>query len=855
MRRDTFQRALFAALVFACLNGLPSWAENASKSNGPELLESAESLFQKGDFSQAEKQWTTALESPELTSQQIWNARFAIARTQMARKDYPGAREAFEKLAQTADTPVSVRGEALLSVGHTFWREGRFAEAAEVFENTAKRDDLTRLHCWEAADRAREMRRLAKGLPARDPKASRTPLAKVPRPSTVLYVAPNGKATNPGTQEKPLGSLAQAVERIRQLRREKKIGPGGIEVLFRGGEYPVCETVHLTEADSGTADAPVVLRAYLGEKPVFTGGVALRGFKPVDDPEILRRLPEESRGKVVQVDLKKLGISQLPPMGRRGYKCNGPDAKPWVELYVEGKPQTLARWPNDGFVKIGKVHQAELKNWREPPSGKAGIFEYQNEDFRQSRWTEADDAWLFGYWAHLWAINSRKIDRIDPVEKRIEMEPCTGYDYRKGNPYYAFNLLEEIDMPGEWYLNRKTGTLYFYPPGKLDEAQVQLSTLAGPFLETHGTSHLRVEGLTFELGCGDGAKIYDGQSVLLIGCTFQRLGNWGVSIQGGKGHGLHSCDLAILGGGGVFLKGGNKARLIPAGHFIENCHIHDFTRIDRSYAPAAIIDGVGNRMTHNLVHDSPHHGIRLEGYEHLVELNEVCDVVQESDDQSGIDMFGNPALRGNVIRYNFWHHNGGDHLPCGQAGIRLDDMISAVTMYGNVFWDTARGHFGGIQINGGKENVAANNLFIDCSAAFSFNQWRKEYWLKHMNKGLCHDLIYRDGVKPTEPPHVTKYPDLAHLEEKISHNYVWRNVTFDCPKFALREKGQNELLENVRLSQDPGFVTAATGNFTLPTDSVLYDLLGFRPIPFDEIGLYENENRTTLPPETANRTK
>ena len=105
MRRDTFQRALFAALVFACLSGLPSWAENASKSNGPELLELAESLFQKGDFLQAEKQLTAALESPELTARQIWNARFAIARTRMARKDYAAAREAFEKLAQTADTP------------------------------------------------------------------------------------------------------------------------------------------------------------------------------------------------------------------------------------------------------------------------------------------------------------------------------------------------------------------------------------------------------------------------------------------------------------------------------------------------------------------------------------------------------------------------------------------------------------------------------------------------------------------------------------------------------------------------------------------------------------------------------
>jgi tetratricopeptide (TPR) repeat protein len=847
MFRAAFQRAVFVVLVFACLGCVRSLAEEASKPKAAELIKSAETFFQKGDFAAAEKEWSTALELTGLTDRQIWNARFGVARSRMARKDYTAARHAFEKLALADDAPESVRGEALLNVGHTLWREQKFAEAADLFEKVSKRDDLSRFHCWEAADRARAMRRLAQGLSARDPEASRTKSPKLPKPSVVLYVATDGELDDPGTEEKPLGSLSQAVEKIRQLRRDNKIGPGGVQVLVRGGEYPVTESLKLTEADSGTAEAPVVLRAYPGEKPVFTGGVTLKGFKPVDDPEILRRLPEESRGKVVQVDLKKLGISQLPPMGRRGYGCTGPDAKPWVELYVDGKPQTLARWPNDGFVKIGKVHQAELKNWRQPPSGEAGIFEYQNEDSRQSRWTEADDAWLFGYWAYLWAIDSRKIDRIDPVKKRIEMEPCSGYDYKKGNPYYVFNLLEEIDAPGEWYLNRKTGTLYFYPPERFDESKARLSTLAGPFIETLGTSHLRVEGLTFEMGCGNGAEVGDGESVLLIGCTLRRLGNWGVSIQGGKRHGVHSCDLAILGGGGVFLIGGNKAKLIPAGHFVENCHIHDFTRVDRSYAPAIDIDGVGNRLVHNLIHDSPHHGIRLEGYEQLVELNEVCDVVQESDDQSGIDMWGNPALRGNVIRYNFWHHNGGDHLPCGQAGIRLDDMISAVEMYGNIFWDTARGHFGGIQIHGGKENVAANNLFVDCASAFSFTPWGKKRWLKNLHQGHFHNLMISDGVKPTDPPHVTKYPDLADLEGKIDHNYVWRNVTLDCPKFALREKGQNELFENVSLAKDPGFVAAATGDFTLPSDSVLYDQLGFSPIPFDEIGLYKSENRAELP--------
>ena len=599
--------------------------------------------------------------------------------------------------------------------------------------------------------------------------------------------------------------------------------------------------------DSGTANSPVIFRASPGEKPVFTGGLHLNGFVPVEDPNILRRLPEEARGKVVQVDLAKLGVGALPAMGRRGFGANGVGATPWVELYVSGKPQTLARWPNTGFAKTGKIHQAELKTWGQKPSGEPGIFEY--DDPRPSRWTEADDAWLFGYWGYLWAIDSRKIKQINSDQKRIEMEPCPGYDYKPGHPYFAFNLLEEIDTPGEWYLDRKTKTLYFYPPENFDESTARLSTLAEPFFTTQDTSHLRIDGLTFELACGLGASINGGESVHLVGCTFQRLGNWGLAINGGKHHGVLACDIAILGGGGVSLHGGDKAQLIPAGHFVENCHIHDFTRVDRSYASSVHIDGVDNRVVHNLIHDSPHHGICMGGYDHLVELNEVRDVVQESDDQSGIDMWGNPALRGNVIRYNFWHHNGGDHLPCGQAGIRLDDMISAVTMYGNVFWDTARGNFGGIQIHGGKDNLAVNNLFVDCAAAFSFSPWGKTRWLNMLHESHFRDNMFGAGVKPTEPPHITKYPDLGEMEERIDHNYLWRNVTFQCPQFALRDKGQNELLENVELTENPGFADAAKGNFALPEESPLYDRLGFRPIPFDEIGLYVDENRPTLPPE------
>ena len=88
-------------------------------------------------------------------------------------------------------------------------------------------------------------------------------------------------------------------------------------------------------------------------------------------------------------------------------------------------------------------------------------------------------------------------------------------------------------------------------------------------------------------------------------------------------------------------------------------------------------------------HDIQSSAIRVEGNNHLIEYNEVFSVVTESDDQGGIDIFGNPTFRGNIFRYNYWHHIGAwretDEQPaCGQCAIRLDDAISGTLIKGNI---------------------------------------------------------------------------------------------------------------------------------------------------------------------------
>jgi hypothetical protein len=309
------------------------------------------------------------------------------------------------------------------------------------------------------------------------------------------------------------------------------------------------------------------------------------------------------------------------------------------------------------------------------------------------------------------------------------------------------------------------------------------------------------------------------------------------------------CDIHTLGAGGVRASGGDRKSLTPGGHFVENCHIHDFSRVDRVYAPAVHLDGVGHSITHNLIHDSPHHAMRVEGYDHTIDLNEVHSVVYEFDDQAGIDMYGNPAYRGNVIRHNFWHHIGSGHHVAGQAGIRLDDFISSVLVYGNVFYRCAGGRFGGVQIHGGKDNIVDNNLFIDCKSAVSFSPWGESRWLERLATERTRNVIRTGGVDISRPPHSERWPDLATLSENPDRNYIWRNLAVNCGELTTRDRGVNELMDNHMLAADPGFANPVERDFSLSADAPVYDRFGFRPIPFDEIGLYNDSNRASWPVE------
>ncbi|MFO7901992.1 MAG: LamG-like jellyroll fold domain-containing protein [Pirellulaceae bacterium] len=666
------------------------------------------------------------------------------------------------------------------------------------------------------------------------------------------FVAPDGDDANPGTRDAPFATLEAARDALRKRRDREGRGTKPAVIFVRGGRYPVRSTLELAKQDSGRRSpfAPTIIRAYKNEKPVFDGGCQLRNFRPVKDQDMLARLPAKARDHVMVSDPRAAGVEDFGEMVCRGMGRSSYPVPPWVDLFAGDRAMTLARWPNADQPELltGEVHRGGRDT---PEAGKAGEFSFRHE--RLAQWESPQDPWMEGKWGRLWASRLVPVEQLDLEAGRIHAGPGSGYGFRQGMPFHFVNVFEEIDTPGEWFLDRERGLLYFWPPDDLprdDQGNVtaQFPILETPFIRIQNAECMLIQGLTFENARADGIALDGCVDCLLAGCTVKHVGGNALVIAGGSGCGAAGCDLYSLGAGGVRMRGGDRTELVPGRHFVTNCMIADFARVDRSYAPALHIDDVGHCALHNLIFDSPHHALRIEGDLHTVALNRVCNVVHEFDDQGGIDVWGDPTYRGNRFFWNHWRDISSSHDVAGQCGIRLDDMISATFVFGNVFERAAGGRFGAVQIHGGKDNMVHNNLFVDCQASWSFSPWSEARYVQTLARPDIQAKI-EQGVNRRR---LERFPSLTRLKENPNRNFLSANILVNCPRAAMRENGQNVYMANNMFQgslESLGFRSAT--DFTLRPDARILELTLFEPIPFDRIGLYAGDFRESV--ETPRR--
>ncbi|MBQ2820005.1 MAG: right-handed parallel beta-helix repeat-containing protein [Thermoguttaceae bacterium] len=656
-----------------------------------------------------------------------------------------------------------------------------------------------------------------------------------------FFVSPDGNDSWSGTSAIPNanqtdGPFATLEKAQNAVRDALQTSPAAYSVTVAEGIYELPKTFALEKNDSGKESARITWQAEKGKEVILSAGTILNNWKTVDDPKILNQLDESVRGKIVMVDLKAAGITNFGSPKGGG-----------IELFFDGTPMQLSRYPNEGFVKITSVNVNKPVDVRGTKGDKVGIFQFEDE--RILKWTKEKDPWVHGYWFWDWSEERHPIAEIIKESKTLKVKPpYHSYGYRKNQWFYGFNLLCEIDMPGEYYVDRESGILYFYPPKEIRENSMAVSRI--DTLVKINADYVTFQGFTLEFSRGT-ALTMNGSHDLVVGLTVRNVSGTGISASG-TNQTIYGCHLFNLGKSGISIHGGDRKTLTPSGNLISNNEIHDYARIQRVYAPGISLNGVGNTASHNKIYDAPHMGIGFSGNDNLIEFNEISNVCFESNDAGAIYTGRNWTMRGNVLRFNLLKDiQGFENRGC--VGIYLDDQFSSAEMFGNIFVNVTRA----AMIGGGRDCQIVNNLFINCQPCVHLDArglgWQKEFtanWIKELSENGVNC-----GIKITEPPYSTRYPELLtiltnHPGTPVG-NVITKNVCLNS-NFGNNHSGQwrgtsiwanaeefNTIKDNFTKG-DPMIEDWENGNFTLKAESPALKT-GFQQIPWQKIGLKKDQ--------------
>ena len=677
-----------------------------------------------------------------------------------------------------------------------------------------------------------------------------------------LHVKANASLEGKGTEAEPFRSVGQAVNEVIHLKAIQGHCVDTAYIWLHEGSYTQLEPILFDYRSSGLPGAPVVISALPGEKVCLRGGVEVPGdlFHPVTDKSVLKRMVHEARSRVLVADLKKAGIVNFDKIQTRGLSV--PASPVSMELVYNDTLMQIARWPNSEYDTYGKVvDEGSIPRYRgmtlapgavpvdplNPPAkyakyindttNRPGSLLYINE--RPLRWKQANDLWMYGWWRHPWADQTLKVKYIDTRKKEIGFEQPHHYGLADNGLYYAFNLLEEIDRSGEYYIDRENGLLYFWPPSPIAQSTLLVSLMKKPILHLMDASNIIIRNVTVEITRGNGIEIEGGSNNRIENCLLRNIGVSGIKIGNGKtaclNHQVNHSEFYFIRGYALDMGGGNRKQLVPAGNCAWNNHFHDEARIS--------IHGVGNCFAHNVVHDIDNNALMWQGNDHRIEFNEFYNCMADGDDAGVLYTGRNPSAQGTIIRFNYLHHNGGrPDLHTGAVGIYLDDGTTGQVIYGNIFYKTGKpagAKMGALFLHGAKDNLIVNNIFIECEIAVGFGPWKQDRWENFLVSGDMKDAMYGD-VNIRDSLFYQRYPNLQRLPKGASVNRVFNNLSVNCEQFLSFPKGR--FVEQIRsgnweTTNISVFKNYEEADFQLKKESEVFEMIPlFQAIPLDEIG-------------------
>ena len=665
-----------------------------------------------------------------------------------------------------------------------------------------------------------------------------------------LYVAPNGNDANPGTLEKPFGTLQRAQQAARKVA-----GREAVAVMVRAGTYDLPETLVITAADSGSKAAPVVYQAYQKEQPVISGGIQMHNLKwaPFKDGIMRAKLPAGFTTDQLFVNGESQPLARYPNMDPKAHFFHGTAADAF-------SPERAARWKNPAGGFIHALHVAEWGGMHYLITGKGADNKVTYE----------------GGWQNNRPMGMHKEHR------------------------FVENIFEELDAPGEWFLDAKDSTLYFYPPAGLDLAKSTFDAVRlKQLVEFRGTEQAPVrfvsfKGLVFRHAARTFMEtkepllrtdwtIYRGGALFINGaedcsiadCQIDQVGGNAVFINNyNRRVTLRGCQIARAGGSGVLVIGdpaacynpvnwdkgnelakidktpGPKTNNYPADCLIDDCLIHDIGQIEKQTAGVSVDISQGITISHCSIYDMPRSGINIgDGCwgGHLIEFCDVFDTVKETGDHGSFNSWGRDrywglgglnlnddagweanksivtldALKITTLRNNRWRCDHG-------WDVDLDDGSSNYHIYNNVFLR------GGLKNREGFFRVVENNVMVNSG-------FHPHCWYKHSEDIVRRNIMGSDHYLPAGgmPP----TPWGKEIDNNLVHGEGLANLQHAD---ALSDQSSRDEHSMVG---DAMFVDPAKGDFRVKDGSPALKL-GFVNFPMDQFGVQKPELKAiALTPE------
>lgn len=679
-----------------------------------------------------------------------------------------------------------------------------------------------------------------------------------------IFVSTVGDDSGDGSEEEPLRTLEKAIDVANEMREDSdKL----IEILLREGTYSVTNTIKIINSQK---DDPLLkISAYQDEKVTINAGVdiPLSAMSIADSDFTNAIIDKPNAGSVLQYNLKDAQIEDLGEISLRGHLISD-EKEAQAELSLNGEVQKLAGWPNGEYTGLIKPTDSNEYGKR-TKSGIANGCSFQVNYDRPSQWSKPEQAWLSGTIGPNYEFDYYPVSRFDSEEKRVYLSRGALEKYYT-EPYYRFeNVPEELDEPGEYYIDRQSGMLYFYPPEDAPKDSVLTITMSTPTLDVSGkapnsmfrienSKNIVFENLIFKGGRGSAITGKNNSNIQFINCEINSFGENGIRFDASTDIKISDCKIHDVGQDGIlFVSCGNYKTLSPSNIVVSNNDIYNFARLERSYKTGIDFGYrcVGATAANNHIHNGPHAGMIFYGVNNDIYGNEFDNLVTEFSDMDALycNNSNYPWERGNKIHNNYFHDIGKSSMngrhQINVRAIRTDNRGCGLNIYENLFYNIGDGGNGngnngiGAITAEGTRNRIFNNLFVDCNEAYFNTLQYKE--IETADDGTLYPdtIINSSGVEVANTINGAKVADLKKQMENYLPVYGKQfpelyNYFYEHPNMSKTNEFKNNMIINIAIplsnfngiQNEEGFrgsqmLTAASGNYVSTSDPgfVSYD--------------------------------